>query len=346
MLGEYHGLTGGSEEWEAKLAEYLSKYGVKVDTLYVYTPVKKNMFTTYITRFSLAFKLFFYSLNRIKNYDYIQVSKIFIPLLYSLLYNREKLIVVVHNVYGLKSSIRIKGLFLGVFRGLTEIFTYKFSSPKAYLVPIFSVKKKLIKLGINSNKIFVTGSGVDTSYIDSIKVNKSKNPEIVFLGRLVKSKNPSISIKLAAELGIKLHIIGDGPLRIRLENYSKMLNANVIFHGYLKGYKKYLILKRAWLMIHPSVEEGLPLSVLEAMASGTPVIAYRIDPLTEIIQDGVNGFLVSNYIELKNKVSKLLNNKQLLNFMSKECRRTIVENYKWDKVANRVFLVYKSFISK
>jgi len=341
MLGEFHDLPGGAEEWELGLFKSFKRYNFDVDTLYVRTPYSKSEIVTYAYRFALLFKLVLYAISLFDRYDIVQVSKSFIPLLVSLWKGRS-LIVVVHNIYGLKSSIYAKGLIAGSVRAVAEFFSYRLPFAKGYIVPNAYVKNKLIKLGVNKDKIFVVGSGVDLEILDSLDIKRSDQPELVFLGRLITSKNPDLAIKLASEIGVKLNIIGDGPLKRSLINLSKRLHAEVIFHGYLRGISKYKVLKRSWCLIFSSKEEGLPISVLEAMSVGVPVVAYDIESLRGIVKNGINGFLVNNYIELKDRVVRLINDKELLNFMSKKCKETIVNKYTWDKVIDRISKIYKT----
>jgi glycosyltransferase involved in cell wall biosynthesis len=87
-------------------------------------------------------------------------------------------------------------------------------------------------------------------------------------------------------------IVGDGPLRGELEALTRALGVekNVIFAGYREDVPR--VLSVFDIKVLPSVTEGLPLAILEAMAMGKPVIATEVGGVKEILKDGETGFLV------------------------------------------------------
>ncbi len=93
-------------------------------------------------------------------------------------------------------------------------------------------------------------------------------------------------------LNIKLYIIGDGPEKNNLLNKIKELKIEdkVIFMGEQKHIND--ILKRADLFIFTSRSESLPNSLVEAMANKLPIVAYNVGGISEIIENGFNGYLI------------------------------------------------------
>ena len=89
-----------------------------------------------------------------------------------------------------------------------------------------------------------------------------------------------------------LCMVGDGPDRERLEQLAHDLGIarSTFFVGYQEDVAGYYRLFDAFLL--PSVNEGTPVSAIEALASGTPVVATRVGGVPDVVRDGVDGFLV------------------------------------------------------
>ena len=87
-------------------------------------------------------------------------------------------------------------------------------------------------------------------------------------------------------------MVGDGPDRERLEQLAHDLGIarSTFFVGYQEDVAGYYRLFDAFLL--PSVNEGTPVSAIEALASGTPVVATRVGGVPDVVRDGVDGFLV------------------------------------------------------
>lgn len=109
----------------------------------------------------------------------------------------------------------------------------------------------------------------------------------LFVGRLSAEKGVDVLVKAWHEMGLPLTIIGDGPERAALEAIA---GPEVRFLGRRDGRFVQEEMSRAAMLVVPSVwYEMYPMTVVEAMACGTPVLASRIGALTEIVEDGVTG---------------------------------------------------------
>ena len=101
-------------------------------------------------------------------------------------------------------------------------------------------------------------------------------------------------VRATRERGIDavLCMVGDGPDRERLEQLAHDLGIarSTYFVGYQEDVAGYYRLFDAFLL--PSVNEGTPVSAIEALASGTPVVATRVGGVPDVVRDGVDGFLV------------------------------------------------------
>jgi glycosyltransferase involved in cell wall biosynthesis len=103
---------------------------------------------------------------------------------------------------------------------------------------------------------------------------------------------------------------------------------------------------KALVTVLPSRFELLSLTALESMACGTPVIATDVGGLREIIEDGKNGFLIppNDSKSLKEKITYFLDNPNEAEKMGRYARQKVLENFTWDKVAERCLKIYKKLL--
>ncbi|NLD25779.1 MAG: glycosyltransferase [Acholeplasmataceae bacterium] len=146
---------------------------------------------------------------------------------------------------------------------------------------LYRVQPFLIPNGIDLNRYTSKKSGAD-------------NLKIIHIGRFVPVKNHSYLVKefsklVAVNRKVKLILIGDGPTKRRIVRLVKKagIARNVRFISFTNEVDKYL--REAGIFVLPSLYEGLPLSLLEAMASGLVVVVSRAVP--EPVEDEVNGFM-------------------------------------------------------
>jgi glycosyltransferase involved in cell wall biosynthesis len=145
-----------------------------------------------------------------------------------------------------------------------------------------------------------------------------KEFDIVFLGRLVAQKNPLILLdvlKALHPLRPALCVIGDGEAKTLMHQRAKVLGVSdqVTFFGRLERAEAVARMATARILVLPSVWEGLPVSVIEAMHAGMPVVASDVPGTNELVVDGETGFLVgvddlAAYID---RVGRLLRNQGL-----------------------------------
>lgn len=147
-------------------------------------------------------------------------------------------------------------------------------------------KLRVLPYGIDSNAATIAGSG-DPAY------NK-KNKYALFVGRLSEEKGIETIIQLANILpDITFKIVGRGPEMAKLHRAGDKC-PNLEFVGFRMGDELKELYANATVVLAPSrVHEIFGLSILEAMAHGKPVIASNVGGIPEVVEDGVNGFLVS-----------------------------------------------------
>ncbi|WP_136519414.1 glycosyltransferase [Cellulomonas telluris] len=142
-------------------------------------------------------------------------------------------------------------------------------------------------------------------HVDAADETPPADGTVLFIGRLVEKKGVSFLLRAFAEAGpelgdVRLVVAGDGPLRSALtaEAVELGLGGRVEFPGYVTGEAKADLVRSAAVVVVPSVVasdgdvEGLPIALLEGLAAGRPCVATPESGADDVLEDGVNGFLV------------------------------------------------------
>jgi len=213
-------------------------------------------------------------------------------------------------------------------------------------------KQKAIADGIKPERVSVILSGIeplDTQSINKDEVRKELGivPTDIFLlavGRLMVQKGHDVLIQAVSRVvesfpNIKAGICGDGPLRSQLA--SQIVALGLSNHVKLLGMRSdiSLFLTAADIFILPSRWEGLSRALLEAMASGLPPVATRVDGAQEVITNGIHGLLVhpDNPDELANSIIQLLENTDLRKRIGKAAQAHILQNYNTDGMCRNYY---------
>ncbi len=158
--------------------------------------------------------------------------------------------------------------------------------------------------------------GIDPNLFNVV-THKEPGKRLLFVGRLAAAKGLPILLESLATLqkkhpDILLTVIGDGCDRKQLEQLTAKLglNQNVNYVGYKSQLEVREYLQKTDIFVMSSFAEGIPVVLMEAMASGVPVVATQIAGVSELVENGVNGYLVTpgDSLSLSENVEKLLNN--------------------------------------
>ena len=144
---------------------------------------------------------------------------------------------------------------------------------------------------ISEEKIHVVPNYVNTQLFKPDDSADKYENRIIFVGRLSDEKNLFNLVEAIAKTNLTLDIYGQGPLKEQLEEYAGKSGAAVNFMGILPNDKLPGIFNRYRYYILPSYDEGMPKSLLEAMACGLICIGSDAKGIREIIEDEVNGYL-------------------------------------------------------
>jgi glycosyltransferase involved in cell wall biosynthesis len=193
----------------------------------------------------------------------------------------------------------------------------------------------------------VIPNGVDPEFFrpgasKTEKESPARRFQILFVGRFHAQKNISCLLEQCAQLpagAFDLHLVGDGALRGKLRSQADQLGLSgaVEWHGWLSRSALRERYHRADCCVNPSAYEGLPNTVLEAMASGLPVVASRVPGNEDLVSHGKTGLLfdLQDPSELASHLRALANDRALGQTMGRAARIAAERDYSWRNVAER-----------
>ncbi len=225
----------------------------------------------------------------------IDVNKIpfFSPLLV-----KKPAIVVAHHFFG--KAIFIESSFpVAMYVYLTEKLFLHLYRRYTFIVGSPSTYKELVHEGVIPEKVNIVNYCVDHNVYRLTGVEKSKTPLIGYLGRVKKYKSVEHLIRafpLIRQMvpDARLLIIGEGDNMpsIKLEAEKTGLMDYIEFKGFVSDEEKIEHLHKCWLVVNPSSKEGWGLTVVEAIACGTPCVASNVQGLRDAVKDGETGLFV------------------------------------------------------
>ncbi len=185
----------------------------------------------------------------------------------------------------------------------------------------------------------------------NLKLSKEQI-SIFYIGRFSEEKNPDIFVQVArhfAELHNKkvtFFMIGDGPMRPEIEQMIQANNnsAQVIDLGYQVDVARYL--SAADILVLPSSVEGFPLSILEAMAMEAAVIASDVGAVSDVVENGKDGFVVSpgSVLEIAQVIEALASDQKKLYSIKKNGRKKVENKYSNRVLSHNYKQLYKRLI--
>ena len=173
------------------------------------------------------------------------------------------------------------------------------------------------------------------------------------VGRLSDQKNPLEWIHIAHRLSKEVDdviflLVGDGPLRLDIEEEIKklQLSEKVILTGLTRDVQSYLSIMDVFLIT--SLWEGLPRTVLQAMAMGIPVVAYKSGGIPEVVNDGISGYLCNqgDTDEMTKKTILLLKNPIMREEMGRKGRSMISNEFDLQVMIKQVSQLYFDLLNQ
>lgn len=206
----------------------------------------------------------------------------------------------------------------------------------------------------NYNRVVTVHNGiVDKAFNGNLVREYSLPLKLISVARFSHPKKNMELIKAVEQINklysdnLQLNMVGDGPLLSEAQAYvtAHKLENEVHFLGSRTDVDDILNQNDIFCLI--SNYEGLPISIIEAMRAGMPIIASDVGGVNELVQDGVNGFLIprGNISELVEKLKYILDHKELIKFMGEASRKIYEEEYTADRMNQKILSVYNEVIA-
>jgi len=215
-------------------------------------------------------------------------------------------------------------------------------------------RSQIMKLssGDQWGKFEICPLGVDPDYFMPHKLSKSNRPfTILCVGRLTPSKGQRVLLdacRMLHEEGrdFSLVMVGAGPDEEILKNAAREFGiADLVnFTGPLNHEQVQACYAEADVFALASFAEGIPVVLMEAMASGVPCVTTRITGIPELIRDGVDGLLVtpSDAVELSDTLAYLMDDPELRGELAREARQKVLAEYDLNKNITRLAQIFRN----
>lgn len=358
----YFPKVGGIEYSMHTLAKTLSKHGYKVSVITrSYPSIPKYSIRDGVTvirvegrplpgqnRFLApsAYKELF-SLLKNGNYEIVNSHGLDSPLSMGALVASQKLgipvVVTNHSLVG-DTPYRFIFYFIG------KLLLKKADSIIAVSSAVEKDSKKMTKKPIY--RIFNGIDSEDKVEKVSFPVDTKGKIVIITVARMTKKKGVQNIVDLAPSLlekhkNLLFVMIGDGPLREKLERIvgKSELSKNFYFTGEVPREKVLGYLEQADIFALPSINEAFGISILEAMSRKVPVVAMNNSGVSDIIKNGVNGYIADSLTEFSSYLENLIETPALRNSFAKEASRGL-SNYDWNRICEQTSKVYTDVINE
>jgi glycosyltransferase involved in cell wall biosynthesis len=373
VAGSYHPEVGGPSTYLRRLLPALIERGHSVSVItYTDSPNSgiDNKFPYQVYRLTrkwpLVLRLFLYTINilwRARNYDILFVSDYGLPAILANLILHKPLVLKNVSDFAWEFSIRHdwinKDQTIDEFqnsthgwrvRVLKRICSWYITKANLVIVPSKYIAQLVAGWGVTSERIRVVYNALDESRFNSLPnkidarqaLGYSEGSTLVLTAaRLVSWKGIDGVIRAIDKIrfdfsDIQLIVVGDGPERRQLENLAAECNYPVQFLGFISQQDLYHVMRAADVLVLFSTYEGMPHSVLEAMACGIPVVASSVGGTLEVIIDRDNGLLVpaGDETALSETLGQLLSHPSLARKISDGANNILLQ-FSWGSLVKK-----------
>lgn len=241
--------------------------------------------------------------------------------------------------------------FEEVINGVTKMI---YSKVLRVLAPSPSSKKQLEGLGLKNVGVF--GRGVDHELFSPAKRNREVLAQygldqnkitITYVGRLAEEKSipelVAVFATLSEKYPIQLLIIGDGPIKQELEESLEKADGLYAFTGIKKGAELVELYASSDIFAFPSRTETFGQVVLEAMASGLPIVGYESPGVRDLVHDKKNGYLANSAKDFELCLESLIKDNNLRLNYAKKSRELSLER-SWQNILDALLQEYKKLL--
>jgi len=258
-----------------------------------------------------------------------------------------------------------------------SLFSWRLSTiPIAYMLRYFlkrvdafvAVSRRVAEdtrrlLNINGHPLYIVPNAVDPSFWRPPEAEERararrmlKIPEerftVLAVGRFTRRKRihvvPRIVAEAAKRAAKRLHvvIVGDGPLaelvKDEARKYSNYIDVRVL--GFVERPRLREIYWATDVAIVPARLEAFSITALEAMACGVPVIGFKESGVSDVVADGITGFLVESDEDVSARITEIVLNSDLHARLSHNAPAHVASHFSWEKVARSLLEIYRATI--
>ena len=274
--------------------------------------------------------------------------------------------VIVAKIMGCPSFITAHGMDINNFDAKSlygHLISFSLNHCDKAIAVSENIAETMKSLGITEDKIVILRNAVDTERFKPFKNMELRHKYgigeneilILFVGYLDTFKGIFELVNAFYEINkrnknVKLMMVGTGPKKDELKKEVSKLSLNdfVIFTGKISSFEMHKYYQAADIFTLPSYGEGggPPLVVLEAMSCGIPVVVTDVGGIPEIIEDGINGFVVlsKDKMILIQKLRVLITDSHLRNLFVERSIGTTVKMFSIDKKINKLIKLYETYI--
>ena len=262
----------------------------------------------------------------------------------------------IKNVTSIQGSLLLCFKYTPSFKSFAQIPIEKYCLKNNHNFGCRTNWDKDLVISINSNaKVYYMPENIGTIYFTKTWQPDNKHT-LVFVGSVIKRKGVEILIAAIKKVRLKIPNIKVKLIGGYSKKYQKyliniidklQLSKNIEFLGRRDSEEIAEILSKSTAFVLPTLIDNSPNSLAEAMAVGMPCVASNVGGIPSIIDDGKNGVLFTseNSDILAYKIINTLSNKELMNKISKEAKKTAYEKNYNDNVVKQTIKVYKEIIN-
>ncbi len=267
--------------------------------------------------------------------------------------NRKLMVLTLHNQrpLGISAPISIAGTFWDKVKGKKVL-----RDVDRIIAVSAASKKDIMEYDLDEKKIAVIHNGVDTEFYKPSnasfqdKYKDGFDHLLIFVGRIIQQKGLTYLIDampgvLKEHPKTRLLIVGKGKIKNKLkEKVRKMgLSKYVLFPGFIPESQMPELYSSADVFVLPSLWEVLPIALLEALASGSPLLASDAGGNPEIVENDKNGYIFekANTPHLIEKLNVMLSDEKSRAEMKKKSREIALEKFDWEIIKNQTLAFYK-----
>jgi len=248
-----------------------------------------------------------------------------------------------------------RGVLLHCYHLLDRLILKRFAKVVAVSE---AIAKSLVRSGLGSRRVQVIANGVDFNQwpspdpVQPIETGARNKTVVGVVGRLVPQKGHIYLLQAARSIlsafpQVEFVFIGDGPERASLEHATASLglSSNVRFAGQKSDMPA--VYAGIDILVLPSINEGMPMTLIEALAAGRPVVATAVGDVPKLIRDGETGFLVEprNPDALSSAIAKLLCDPPLCLRFAEEGRRRVLVHFSARAMADEYRELYSKVLA-